>query len=363
MGAPRPRTVAASSSPWRRSMTRFLHCLAPETTFEEPGGQGAARPDRWPSKAERDGAGQAGAPPPTDRTADRQRVERMCKTVKGRKIRKHYDLGDKIGSGGFASVVGATHKASGKEYACKIIKIPQKGEEQDFDCMTRDQILREIDIAGSLHHENVVGMKEFFLSRRKAYLVMEMMHGGSLVHHIVKKGHLDEEEARLVFRQVLQGISYLHKKNVIHRDVKLENILLGLPGDLSSVKLTDFGLSKVCRSVTGTRVGTPEYAAPDMFQNTGSNKLYGKSVDMWAAGVTLYAMLAGKQPFRSTKGDDDSMVQRIVDGAYEFDGPEWDGVSDGAKDLIASLLVCDSNSRLTADAALEHPWFSAAIAK
>ncbi|CAD7700435.1 unnamed protein product [Ostreobium quekettii] len=337
-------------------MKRLLRCLRPAPSFEEPSPGGTG-----PRKGADDVRGRQAFgcdTLPIEQNPDKERVKQMCKSVQGRKVRRVYELGDKIGSGGFATVVGALHKGSGKEYACKIIKLPKAGCREPGELMSRDQVLREIHIASALQHDNVVRLKEFFLSKKKAYVIMEMMFGGSLVNYIVKKGPLSEEEARLVFAQVLQGISYLHKKNVIHRDVKLENILLAFPDDLRNVKLTDFGLSKVCQNVTGTRVGTPEYAAPDMYQSGDNRQFYGKSVDMWAAGVTLYCMLAGKQPFRGGGADSEVMLQRIVHADYEFDGPLWDGISESAKDLISSLLVCDSNKRLTAEAALKHPWLA-----
>lgn len=221
--------------------------------------------------------------------------------------------------------------------------------------MTREQVLREIEIASELNHANVVNLKEFYLGKKEAYLIMEKMDGGSMIEVLQARKTIDEDDAKTVFTQLLKGIDYLHQKLVIHRDVKLENLLIKVPGYLATAKITDFGLSKVVASTTATKLGTPQYVAPDVVKQTADNR-YDKSVDMWSAGVALYVMLAGKQPFWDP--DEMKMFDRIVAGDYKYDDAIWESISDSAKDLIDKLLEKDSEKRLTAPQALKHPWIT-----
>jgi calcium/calmodulin-dependent protein kinase I len=142
-------------------------------------------------------------------------------------------------------------------------------------------------------------------------------------------------------------------KNVCHRDLKPENILLGAKGDIDSVRITDFGLSKITdQNVLKTACGTPSYVAPEIL----SGCPYGFEVDMWSCGVILYVLLCGFPPFYAEADAD--LYALIQSGSYSLPSPYWDNISDIAKDLIQRLIVVEPSKRLTPVQFLLHPFIA-----
>ncbi|GFH06513.1 protein kinase domain-containing protein [Haematococcus lacustris] len=148
----------------------------------------------------------------------------MCKLRTDRKVREVYRLGKTLGTGGFSVVRLAVDKQTRAEYACKIMSLPPAGQQVRENESTRDDILKEIDILCTLHHENV-------------YLITEMLTGGELLEEVLSRGSFTEQEARCCFVQLLRGIRYLHSRGVVHRDLKLENLLLASAGDIRHIKI------------------------------------------------------------------------------------------------------------------------------
>eukprot|EP00887_Chlorella_sp_A99_P005806 scaffold1.g5806.t1 len=295
---------------------------------------------------------------------------------KGKKMRRDatvdeiYQLGSTLGEGAFSKVKIATERATGEQWACKarapgIMSLPKPGEEaQDGEeGSPRARILREIDVLLSLDHPNVVYLREYFLQRSRVYLIMELLRGGELLDAVVEAGHYSEDDARTVFAQLISGVRYLHSMGVVHRDLKLENLLLVRPRDIRHIKIADFGFAK--KHPRGSRqdpmktiCGSPLYMAPEVLRGTfhvpsagciwsggRAHSLYGPECDLWSCGVLLYMLLGGYAPFA-----DDSeprVFRKIVAAAFDFDDPVWEPVSEEAKDLISKLLV------------LSHPWMVA----
>lgn len=195
--------------------------------------------------------------------------------------------------------------------------------------------------------------------------------GGDLYEHIKRHGPFSEADARVIMSQLLQALRHLHAQNIIHRDLKLENVLLQRPppgsaSSLPAVKIADFGLAKSCgASQAATFCGTEAYLAPEVIDARASlgrgRKTYDAACDMWAAGVLLYAMLAGHHPFQA---DDPSTFQgegiyrKIKRGvtAELFEHAIWAAVSPAGRQFVSRLLDTDPQSRMHADAALGHPW-------
>jgi len=186
------------------------------------------------------------------------------------------------------------------------------------------------------------------------FLVMELVRGGELFDEIVKNKSLHEDEAKHIFRQLLEAVHYMHSRHVIHRDLKPENLLFYHPGHDSKIIITDFGLS--CSRKSGqnqlmrTTCGTPEYIAPEILMR----KPYTNAVDMWAIGVITFILLSGTMPF-----DDDNktrLYRTIIRAHYNFRGSSWEDVSGDAKDFIRKLLVVNWEMRLGAEDALRQPW-------
>ena len=147
----------------------------------------------------------------------------------------------------------------------------------------------------------------------------------------------------------------MHLNNVTHRDLKLENLLLARPNDISSVVIADFGLarkSKNARQVFSTQCGTHSYVAPEILLG----KPYSPAVDVWSMGVILYTLLIGSFPF--AHDDQQSLFRLICSGKVDDSQPEWKQISDDVKDLLKGLLDIDPKKRLTAADALNHTWFT-----
>jgi len=182
---------------------------------------------------------------------------------------------------------------------------------------------------------------------------MEYVTGGELFDKIVEKGNYSEKDTIRLTRNVLDAIKHLHEKNIVHRYLKPENLLVK-GNDDTHVMISDFGLSRVLgeESVAFTACGTPYYVAPEVVTSRG----YGKEVDLWSVGVITYFLLAGFPPFMGETLP--AIIEQIVSGEYDFPSPYWDQVSSKAKDFISKLLEVDPSKRLTADAALKHPWLA-----
>ena len=248
-----------------------------------------------------------------------------------------------------------------KQVAMKFIgkeKWPSKYSEPE-------DLSREVDILLELEHPCITKVFEVIDEKTVFVIVMEYAAGGEVFDEVIKEyeaGKLTEAVAKLRFYQISHTISYLHKKNICHRDLKLENILLMNKTPSSLVKITDFGLSKHFNSVDvlETFVGTPVYMAQEVIslssKNIFNNREYSCKSDCWSLGVVLYMLLSGHQPFRDTNSE--MLQEKIMAGKYEpMTGGRWHKVTDDAKDLIAKLLVVEPQKRLGADQILQHKWF------
>jgi serine/threonine protein kinase len=186
-------------------------------------------------------------------------------------------------------------------------------------------------------HPNVVKLFETFETGRHILLVMELCAGGDLLNYVRKRKKLEEQSAKYLFKQLIEGLGYLHARNVLHRDIKLDNILLDGKG---IVKIADFGVSKQVRpgEVMREQCGTPAYIAPEIIRDRGYT---GFKADLWSAGVVLYAMLYGTVPFKANNMQD--LHKLILAAKYNLK----DEISEGAKSLLRALLEPDPVKRLT----------------
>lgn len=233
--------------------------------------------------------------------------------------------------------------------------------------MSAEEVMSEIETLRSLKHDAILDLKEYFVAPPEShvYVVTEMLHGGAVLDAILrmKDERYTEAEAKVVVQRTLRGIDYLHKNLVVHRDLKLENLMLKLEDDLSSVVIVDFGLAKRCRDKKGafvvlphaqgvddSAVGTPVYAAPEVVEE----KSYGAAVDMWSLGVIVYILVTGAMPRDLWKSA--LKYGRVAEADFGFDCYEWDTVSEAARDFVRRCLTHDPKRRLSAADALEHPW-------
>lgn len=275
-------------------------------------------------------------------------------------ISKIYNLGEELGRGRFSVVKGALHLKERSKYAVKVVENKSLGDEENLEALeTEIAILRKLD------HPHIVALKEVVVTRLDTFIVMELLSGGELFNRIVEQGRFNEKSAAALFAQILLSMEYLHSLNIVHRDVKPENILYVKEGS-SEIKLIDFGYAGVweaSKQLTGL-CGTPDYVAPEVltwYEDDENGTPYGKGSDLWSLGVLLYVILSGCSPFSAD--EEEAILQLVNEGKYEFHESEWSEVSAPAKDLISKLLVVDPEQRLTMEGMLEHGWLKEAVAE
>eukprot|EP00929_Paragymnodinium_shiwhaense_P120499 TRINITY_DN92461_c0_g1_i1.p1 TRINITY_DN92461_c0_g1~~TRINITY_DN92461_c0_g1_i1.p1 ORF type:complete len:1191 (+),score=230.61 TRINITY_DN92461_c0_g1_i1:59-3574(+) len=293
-----------------------------------------------------------------------------------------YEVERELGSGAAAKVYACRRLSTGESLAVKAIDLKRLRLLDNCDGHLQ-RLDREVSILRRLKHERIVDLRAVHRTDNWYFLVMERVHGGELFSRIVNQGCLPEPEARHIFRQILEGVSYMHSRKVIHRDLKPENILIvesrsaprgfpesgrtdqedassdeGANGDFMyhDVKIADFGLSKVISdntSMAKTFVGTPQYWAPEVVRVQRAGGSYGQEADLWGIGAVLYVMLAGRYPF---DGRQVPIEQQIEQGNFSLRGARWRDVSEEAKDLIRQLLRVNPSDRLPLRDCLRHPW-------
>ena len=226
--------------------------------------------------------------------------------------------------------------------------------EKDRICDVSDveRVSREIHILKLIRHPNIIQLYEVILSQiietpRKLYLIMEYASGGELFDYIVKNNKLKEKEACRFFHQLIAGIEYIHKLHIVHRDLKPENLLLD---HNNNIKIVDFGLSNTYKEgeLLKTACGSPCYAAPEMI---AGKKYVGLQVDIWSAGVILFAAVCGYLPFEDPNTS--QLYKKILSGDYKF--PKF--ISPVCKDFIEKILTTDPDLRYNIDQIRAHDWF------
>ncbi|KAK3335302.1 hypothetical protein B0T19DRAFT_4366 [Cercophora scortea] len=296
-----------------------------------------------------------------------------------------YILGNTIGEGEFGKVKLGWKQEGGVQVAIKLIKKDQLGSNPS----RMQKIMREVSILKSLTHPNIVQLHKMEESERHYGIVLEYASGGELFDYILNHRYLKDNAARRLFAQLVSGVGYLHKKGIVHRDLKLENLLLDRN---RNIIITDFGfantfdpheelsedeelnlsdrefvkrsgLDKVKQNghrkgdLMQTSCGSPCYAAPELVV---SDSLYtGRKVDVWSCGVILYAMLAGYLPFdddpANPEGDNINLLYKyIVNTPLTF--PEY--VTPHARDLLRRILVPNPRKRADLFEVARHSWLS-----
>lgn len=289
------------------------------------------------------------------------------------------ELGDVIGSGSFSTVHVATRQ-DGRSVAVKKFCVPERDGERDPVITKR--MNREIEIMAALDHPNIAKLEDVFhdSSGAAASIVLERCMGGELKDFVAgfqcfhANGErswqrssssatelVREEHIGVLVRQILLAVEHLHARGVVHRDLKLENVMLQEPFSTRReprVKLIDFGFSRLQRPEEGlgremfTPCGSTLYVAPEVLTAQERGVGYGHEVDLWAVGVMAFILLCGRPPFMGPTAKD--IGSAIKAGHYAFPEDVW--VSAPARDLVRRLLEVNPLQRLSARHALNHPW-------
>jgi calcium-dependent protein kinase len=253
-----------------------------------------------------------------------------------------YLLQEHSGSGGFSVVYQAKHKLTNAQRAIK--QFSKK------DAVGGETMPKEIEILRQLSHPHILKTYEWFEDENNYYLATEMIEGGTLLKRVEDMDKFGEYEAAVIMQQLLSTINYIQSRNIFHRDIKLENIMLEKSEEFS-IKLIDFGLSEYFDEKTkfDVIVGSPYYMAPEVIQAEYNNKC-----DVWSTGVLMYILLSGEYPYYAQGIK--QVFKKIKYSKHEFKSHRWTKISPSAKDLINRMLEKDYNKRPTPEECLKHQW-------
>ena len=248
-----------------------------------------------------------------------------------------------MGKGAFGKVNLGMHKLTGKMVAIKSLK-----KEYLVDENSKRKVMQEFSILKRLQHKSVIRLYETFESKKHILFVIELCTGGDLLNYVRRRRKLKENIAKFIFKQLIEGLQHCHSRGILHRDIKLDNILLNSKGN---IKIADFGVSRIIKpgEIITEQCGTPAYIAPEIIMDKGYE---GFGVDIWSAGIVLHAMLYGKVPFKANNMHE--LNKMIIKSSFVLK----EGVSDDAKNLITQMLEPNPKKRITINEILKHNWLS-----
>lgn len=261
----------------------------------------------------------------------------------------HYEMLDEIGEGKFGLVKLGLHYKTKQKVAIKIIK------KESMEISDLELVKGEIDIMKLCRHPNVVRLLDHFENSEFIFIVMEYLSGGDLGHHLeVKKFKFTEKRASEIMNQIAMGLAYLHSYGVLHRDLKPDNIMLSDPTDNATIKIMDFGLSKVLapNERVNDGFGTLSFVAPEVL----IRQPYNKQIDIWSMGIILYYMMTGCLAFDDENDSEEVIAKMIVFNEVEFPDKLFKDKSKEMVDLISQCLIKNPDKRITIDKYLLHPW-------
>ncbi|XP_063078023.1 myosin light chain kinase, smooth muscle-like [Engraulis encrasicolus] len=259
-------------------------------------------------------------------------------------VKDHYNVHERLGVGKFGQVFRLVHKETGRVCAGKFYK--GRGSRD------KEAARKEIELMNELHHPKLVQALGAYDTRSEIAMIMEYIAGGELFERIMDDNFEYTEPTSVRYmQQILEGMQYIHRKDIVHLDLKPENIVcVNTTGSL--IKIIDFGLASKLDPHNPLMVmhGTPEFVAPEVI---GYEPVC-LTTDMWSIGVICYILLSGESPFQ---GNSDAETLALVTAAsWEFDPESFEDITEEAKDFIRGLLKKDKSSRMSCEEALSHPW-------
>ena len=275
-----------------------------------------------------------------------------------------YKYGRLIGQGAFGKVNLGLNVLTGRVVAIKSFN------KKSLDSPNNEnmkKIIYETNLMRKLNHPNITKILEMFEDEKYILIIMEYINGGNLFSFVKKRRKLSEKISKFLFRQIILGINHIHSQNIVHRDIKLENILIDIN---NTIKICDFGIGRILSSpdeLLYDQCGTPMYMPPEILTCSKEKGYKAFPVDIWSAGIALYIMLSGTLPF-NIKIKCDSLIDAnnkhklkniALKKAIVNDKPKRiENISDNARNLLHGLLNKDPNKRLTCDEILRHPWIN-----
>ncbi|TGZ67053.1 hypothetical protein CRM22_005004 [Opisthorchis felineus] len=253
-----------------------------------------------------------------------------------------YSIIRTLGRGNFAQVKLAIHLTTGREVAIKMI------DKATLNESCRVKLAREVRVMKTLSHPNIVKLYEVIETTRHVYLVMEYAKNGEVFDHLLRIGRMPEKEAQKLFRQLFSAVEYCHQKNIVHRDLKAENLLFD---ENNNLKLADFGFANVFNTEChlDTFCGSPPYAAPELLSG---QKYHGPEVDVWALGVILYMLVCGRLPFEAYTLKE--LHSKVLSGKYRI--PFY--MTENCEAMLRKMLIINPKKRATLRELLQEPWIN-----
>eukprot|EP00812_Abedinium_dasypus_P002377 NODE_128_length_2006_cov_280.320349.p2 GENE.NODE_128_length_2006_cov_280.320349~~NODE_128_length_2006_cov_280.320349.p2 ORF type:complete len:551 (-),score=189.21 NODE_128_length_2006_cov_280.320349:308-1960(-) len=291
-----------------------------------------------------------------------------------------------LGKGGFGLVRRCEQKRTGNHRAVKLISVaewkqaaglapppgglmrlvqvqPQANpQKKKIALRLLERLVNEVEIMKNMDHPNIIKLYETFEDQDHSYFVMELCEGGDLFDEIHKVKAFTEQTAAAVMKQIFSGVHYMHTQCVCHRDLKPEHFLFVTkdPIEQNILKIVNFGSAYdfTCGKIPNPEMGSRDYMSPEQHDFTG---FFNNAVDLWACGVVLYILLAGRLPFTPNHrlpepARTSAFVRDVRSAEPSFKASEWQDVPEDAKDLVRQLLAKDPDDRYTAKQALDHEW-------
>ena len=219
----------------------------------------------------------------------------------------------------------------------------------------RTNILKEVKVLERLKDQAIIRLKNAFLLDTNLVIIMEYASGGELKEYVMKKTRLEESEARDIFVQLLNAIDHCHTLGIIHRDLKLENVLFS-DHDKTHIKVVDFGIAGLIKNNTAekSKAGSIKYMAPEILSE--ANIEARPSIDIWGMGCMLYAMVCGELPFSGKTSSE--LIEKIKTGIFDF--PKTFKLTYHLRDLLTKMLTLDYNARIQIKEIWQHSWIEGA---
>ncbi|XP_031719721.1 obscurin [Anarrhichthys ocellatus] len=268
--------------------------------------------------------------------------EREVELGKRRKLFSVYDVHEEIGRGTFGVVKRVVHRRTGEVFAAKFLPLRSS---------TRTRSFQERDLLSRLAHPRVACLLDFFCTRRTLVLITEICCSHGLLEHLLLKGSVTEKEIQSYIQQILEGVGHIHSMNMLHLDIKPENILMVYP-PRDEIKICDFGF---CQEIDTSRhqystFGTPEFVAPEIVHQEPVTV----ATDIWSVGVVAYICLVCRCPFVGET--DRATLLRVGEGTQNWDAPDVTNRSPEAQNFLHMLLQPDPEKRPSAFECLSHEW-------